>query len=78
MLIPLLCIQNDDELYRTNHILKKTLFYFFQCIFMSIVQANKWSALNSNFNLFVTSPGDLRNLGRPFRYKARRSPALIA
>ena len=29
------------------------------------------------FNLFVTSPGDLRDLGRLFRYEARRSPGLI-
>ena len=27
---------------------------------------------------FVTSPGDLRDLGRLFRYEARRSPGLIA
>ena len=32
----------------------------------------------SPFNPFVTSPGDLRDLGRPFRYEARRSPGLIA
>ena len=29
-------------------------------------------------NPFVTSPGDLRDSGRPFRYEARRSPGLIA
>ena len=28
-------------------------------------------------NPFVTSPGDLRDLGRPFRYEPRRSPGLI-
>ena len=32
----------------------------------------------SPFNPFVTSPGDLRDLGRLFRYEARRSPGLIA
>ena len=31
-----------------------------------------------SFNPFVTSPGDLRDLGRLFRYEARRSPGLIA
>ena len=35
-------------------------------------------AVQHNVNPFVTSPGDLRNLGRPFRYEARRSPGLIA
>ena len=30
-----------------------------------------------SLNPFVTSPGDLRDLGRPFRYEARRSPGLI-
>ena len=29
-------------------------------------------------NPFVTSPGDLRVLGRLFRYEAQRSPGLIA
>ena len=29
-------------------------------------------------NPFVTSPGDLRDLGSLFRYEARRSPGLIA
>ena len=33
--------------------------------------------LKLNINPFVTSPGDLRDLGRPFRYEARRSPGLI-
>ena len=31
-----------------------------------------------HINPFVTRPGDLRDLGRPFRYEARRSPGLIA
>ena len=30
------------------------------------------------FNPVVTSPGDLRDLERPFRYEPRRSPGLIA
>ena len=33
---------------------------------------------NNYLNPFVTSPGDLRDLGRLFRYEARRSPGLIA
>ena len=32
----------------------------------------------AHYNPFVTSPGDLCNLGRPFRYEPRRSPGLIA
>ena len=32
----------------------------------------------NSFIPFVTSPGDLRDLGRPFRYDPRRSPGLIA
>ena len=36
------------------------------------------SALSNTINPFVTSPGDLRDLGRPFRYEPRRSPGLIA
>ena len=37
-----------------------------------------WHRFLWKFNPFVTSPGDLRDLGRPFRYEARRSPGLIA
>ena len=31
-----------------------------------------------DFDPFVTRPGDLRDLGRPFRYEPRRSPGLNA
>ena len=36
--------------------------------------------LNPKYGLnpFVTSPGDLRDSGEPFRYEPRRSPGLIA
>ena len=36
------------------------------------------SLVLSIINPFVTRPGDLRNLVRPFRYEARRSPGLIS
>ena len=42
--------------------------------FYTFIYLKKYFYLNP----FVTRPGDLRNLGRPFRYEARRSPGLIA
>ena len=41
------------------------------------VNVRQWWDSVYTLNPFVTSPGDLRDLGRPFRYEPRRSPGLI-
>ena len=40
--------------------------------------ANTQTSNRTSVNPFVTSPGDLCDLARLFRYEARRSPGLIA
>ena len=44
----------------------------------NVNEGDEIKTISTYFNPFVTSPGDLRGSGRPFRYEPRRSPGLIA
>ena len=60
-------------------ILYRDLLYYIVFYILYYLYVGGFHASDSlSLNPFVTSPGDLRDLGSPFWYEARRSPGLIA
>ena len=73
-----MAIRGDNEGFASTPLEEKGAHHEDSYFPLSDENASEFKDTDAEFNLFVTSPGDLRDLGRLFRYEPRRSPGLIA